>query len=75
MIIYNCTCDLMSACDYVLMNVLYVSMLVYCILYFVLVYCPVLIYWRISHKKQGMLSQWPAPDHMGWARVYRVDVL
>ena len=45
MIMYYCTCDLMSVCDYVLMNALYVSTLVYCILYFVLVYCPVLIYW------------------------------
>ena len=52
---YYCAFDGKSVCDCLLMYVWYVS---------VLVYCPT--YCGGCLMRQGMLTQWPAPDPMGY---------
>ena len=31
--------------------------------------------WRVSYERQGMLTQWPAPDPMGWSIQSRLNIM
>ena len=63
MIMYYCTCDRMFVCAYVLMYVLYLS---------VLVYCPTYCSGCLMRGEGSLLN---GQHLILWAGVYRVDVL
>ena len=63
MIMYYCTCDRMSLCDYVLIFVLYVS---------VFIYCPTYCGGCLMRGRRCLLN---GQHLIPWARVYRVDLL